>query len=132
MSQLEKLIEKKILLKVGGHKDIVCWSNDVGTARALTPPHQHIRYGKKGSGDIVGIMSPFGNHFDIEVKTSKGVQRETQIIYQKATVAKGNFYIIGRDPEEALHDLLLLRIKFCEIWGLEHLVNYKTLEIKHG
>lgn len=129
MSQLEKKIEKEILLKVGGHPDIVCWPNDVGTARALQPPHQHISYGKKGSGDLVGIIYPFGIHFDIEVKTGIGTQRQSQKDYENATTAKGSIYIIGRNADEALHDLLMARVRFCEKWGLQHLVNYETLEV---
>ena len=129
MSGLEKRIEKRIMLKVGGHPDIVCWPNDVGTARALQPPHPYIKYGKKGSGDIVGLIYPFGIHFDIEVKTGKGVQRQTQIDYESATTKKGSIYIVGRDPDEALYDLLKARVRFCEKWNLEHLINYDTMEL---
>lgn len=125
----EAEISASILLRIGGRKDVVCWKNMTGTARALTPPYQVIQYGKKGSSDILGVLAPFGLFFGIEVKTLKGQQREIQTIFESAIKKKGGIYIIGRDPDQAEKDLLRARVQFCEKWGLEHLINYETLEV---
>ena len=127
----EAEIKNAILLAMGSRNDILCWNNATGTARALQHPHQVISYGKKGSSDILGEVGPFGLFFGIEVKTLRGSQRDTQKIFEKAVKKRGGIYIIGRDPDEALHDLLTARVKFCEKWGLEHLVNYETLEVEY-
>lgn len=125
----EAEIKASILLRIGGRKDVCCWNNATGTARSLTPPHQVIQYGKKGSSDIIGTIGPWGLFFGIEVKTLRGMQRETQTIFEKAIKKRGGIYIIGRDPDEAEHDLLLERLKFAQRWNLDEFINYDDMEM---
>lgn len=125
----EAEIKASILLRVGGRKDVVCWNNATGTARAMTPPHQVIQYGKKGSSDILGTLGPWGLFFGIEVKTLRGIQRETQTIFEASVKKRGGIYIIGRDPDQAERDLLINRVLFAEKWGLEQFINYDNWEV---
>lgn len=128
----EAEIKNSILLKIGSRPDVVCWNNATGTARALQPPHHVLKYGKIGSPDIIGILGPFGFFFGIEVKTLKGKQRDSQKIFEKSAKKRNGIYIIGRDPDEALRDLLTERANILESIGLSHIINYDTLEVENG
>lgn len=125
----EKEIKASILLRIGGRKDVLGWNNATGTARAMQPPHPVIQYGKKGSSDILGVLGPWGLFFGVEVKTLKGIQRETQTIFEAAVKKRGGIYIIGRDPDQAERDLLMARLRFAEKWGLERFIDYDNLEV---
>lgn len=122
-------VKNEVLLKVGGHIDFMVWNNETGTARAMDNPKRIIKFGKIGSPDILGVMGPFGLFVGIEIKTGSGRQRESQIIFEQSCKKRNGIYIVGRHAEDALDSLLALRVKFCERWGLEHLVNYSTMEI---
>lgn len=125
----EAEIKNAILLRLGSRKDVLCWNNPTGTARALQPPHHVIKYGKIGSPDIQGIIGPFGFYFGIEVKTLIGKQRDTQKIFEAAVKKRNGIYIIGRNADEALRDLLSERAKILEDMRLSDLINYDTLEV---
>lgn len=125
----EAEIKASILLRIGGRRDVVCWNHPTGTARALQPPFPVIKYGKIGSSDIIGTIGPWGLFFGIECKTLKGYARETQTAFEKAIKKRGGIYIIGRNPDDAEFDLLVARLRWAEMWGLERFINYDNLEV---
>lgn len=58
-----------------------------------------IRVGIDGQADITGIM-PDGKRLEIEVKTGKDKQRESQINFQKMIEERNGIYIVIDDKTE--------------------------------
>lgn len=70
-----------------------------GTGR----PH---KFGKKGGGDITGILPPHGRHFEAEAKTGTGRQSDNQKKHQEFVVERnGGLYILFRSVPELLQKL---------------------------
>lgn len=77
-----------------------------GTGAYATETGAFIKYGKKGGGDITGILAPHGRHFEAEAKTGNAVQRKNQKDHQKFCVERnGGLYILFRSVEQLLADL---------------------------
>jgi hypothetical protein len=127
----EEQIKNATLLLLGKRKDILCWNNPTGVARAVQPPHPFITYGLKGSSDIIGAIAPFGNFFGIECKTLKGEQRESQTRFELAVRKVNGIYIVGRNSRQALIDLLTERKKFADSISMGHLID-RDLELLYG
>lgn len=72
-----------------------------------------IRYGKRGSSDILGITSD-GRMLCVEVKTGKASQSPHQVNFQKSIEKFGGRYLIARSVDYVvnfLDDLCLPKIK---------------------
>jgi hypothetical protein len=68
---------------------------------------RHIRATSiEGLGDIVGTYRGYSIH--IETKKRRGVQGESQRMYQKKHEQAGGVYIIAKSPEQALAALVAL------------------------
>jgi len=86
------------------------WLNNTGGTK--TQSRGWVTFGKKGSGDILLVLQPFGTHTELEAKTGNAVQRQSQKIHQKYVVEKnGGIYIVFHSVEE-----LLSLIKKAEKW----------------
>lgn len=83
----ESEIQKQILDYLES-KDIFCWRNNVGRKHNL-------QFGKKGSGDITGLLKN-GKRLEIEVKDEKGKQSEEQKNFQQMIKNNKGLYILAR------------------------------------
>jgi hypothetical protein len=87
-----------ILARCGARPDCRIWANNSGVARGLTG-NGIVRFGLKGSADILGILSG-GQFFSIEVKTGSATQRPEQKAFQAMVTKFGGIYLLVRSAEE--------------------------------
>ena len=95
----------QILLKFGSNHKLKIWKNATGTGKSHDGK-RFIRYGLKGSADIIGIMEPNGKFIAIEVKTGNAKQSKQQKIFEQMVTKSGGIYIVARSVQcvsEALH-----------------------------
>lgn len=59
-----------------------------------------IEFGHVGSGDITGLISPWGIHLEVECKTLTGTKRKMQILRHKLINDDGGIHIYARSVEE--------------------------------
>lgn len=65
-----------------------------------------MKYGKKGAGDITGILPPNGRHFEAEAKTGGGAQNKNQKLHQQFVVERnGGLYILFHTLDELFSGL---------------------------
>ena len=76
---------------------IFAWRNNTG---AVQVSDRFIRYGKKGSADIIGVLRPHGQFFAVECKSSTGKQSLDQQIFQVRVQENGGIYMLVRSAEE--------------------------------
>lgn len=84
---------KKCLLWLSVNRPWVCWSNTTGNVR--TDTGRYIKFGLKGSSDIIGI-SDTGKFICIEVKTGKSRVSKEQKAFLKMAYARGAMCYILR------------------------------------
>lgn len=80
------------------------WANNSGAVKVMSG--RFIRFGLKGSSDIVGIDGS-GKFIAIEVKTGKAVQSMQQKMFMKMIQERGGrFYLVrkGQPFEEAFKE----------------------------
>ena len=75
------------------------------TGAAFRPGQAMIRYGVLGGGDISGIIRG-GFRAEIEIKTGKGKQRDSQINFEMMIRAFDGIYIVARSIEDAVQQTL--------------------------
>jgi len=73
--------------------------NNTGAYKAESG--HYIRYGKKGSGDILAL-SPFGRWVEVEAKTRDGQLRPEQLERMALVRSKGGVYVVARGNIDAL------------------------------
>jgi hypothetical protein len=96
-------------LAIGSRSDCRVWRNETGMA--FRDDHA-IRYGKRGSSDILGLTSD-GRMLCIEVKTGKASQSQHQVNFQKSIEKFGGRYLVARSVDyvvKFLDDLSLSKI----------------------
>jgi hypothetical protein len=93
-------------LAIGSRADCRVWRNETGLAFR---DGKAIRYGKKGSSDIIGLTCD-GRLLCIEVKTGKASQQENQISFQKVIEKFGGRYLIARCVDNVTQFLDNLRL----------------------
>jgi hypothetical protein len=71
------------------------------TGAFKTEKGHYVRFGKKGSGDILAV-SPFGRWIEIECKWGKGEPTFDQLERQKLVQSKGGIYLLVRNNTEEL------------------------------
>lgn len=64
-----------------------------------------IKFGIEGGGDISGVAGPHGRRIEIEIKTGKDRQSESQIAFAAMIRKAGGLYIVARSVEQCLEDL---------------------------
>lgn len=97
----------EILLAIGTRADCRVWRNETGLAYR---DNAAIRYGKKGSSDILGLTSD-GKMLCIEVKTGRATQQKNQINFQKTIEKFGGRYVVVKSVDQTLHFLNDLNLK---------------------
>lgn len=95
------LLVKKILVALHAARLGRFWPQETGAAYR---DNKLIHYGVLGGGDISGIVMG-GRRVEIEVKTGKGFQRESQVAFEQMIRAHGGIYILARSVEDALQQL---------------------------
>lgn len=75
---------------------ILCWRNQSGTAMG-----GRMRFGTKGSPDIVCVLPPRGQILAIEVKTRSGLISDAQKTFRDQLLAAGGYYEVVRSVEQA-------------------------------
>lgn len=88
----ETTIMNAIRLAVGSLPDVRLWRNNVGAL--LDSRGVPVHYGlAKGSGDLIGIVAPYGRFLSIEVKRPGGhtdkARRERQARWREVVTAFG-------------------------------------------
>ena len=73
------------------------WPNEVGGAYVKG---SFIKYGKKGSGDILCVLGPHGRHAEFEAKTGDADQSKAQKVHQQMVEKRGGLYLIFRSVED--------------------------------
>ncbi len=102
---------KEIMALCGSREDCRLWQNNTGLARALTH-NGKIKFGLKGSADIIGIGAyhwaytgpdkkpPIGIFLAIEVKTGSARQMKQQAVFQAMIEKFGGYYLVARSAQE--------------------------------
>lgn len=72
------------------------WKNATGVAER---GGRVIRYGLKGSADILGIVAP-GRFLAIEVKTGSAVQTAEQKAFEAVISGMGGLYVLARAADD--------------------------------
>lgn len=111
----ESVIKNEIIKKLGSDPDYLIWNNPTGTGKSMTPPYQVIKFGLKGSPDIIGCVKTtitpdmvgkqIGVALGVEVKTEIGRQRPEQISFQRAWEMRGGIYILARSHENLKEEI---------------------------
>ena len=78
-----------------------CWPQPTGAAYR---DGVLIRYGRKGSADISGILID-GRRLEVEIKTGNAKQMSHQENFQKMITQMGGVYFVARSVENALDQL---------------------------
>lgn len=123
----ERDIQSDILAGIGSLPDAIVWRNNVGVAKQLRRDLTvgHVRFGVKGSADILGVKrktldvrkitnphgfqpheqhndTVIGQAFAIEVKRPGQKQRREQRDWQEAWESFGGKYLLADDADEAI------------------------------
>jgi len=77
------------------------WRNNSGAFKASHG--NFIRFGKKGSGDIIGL-TPNGRFIAVECKYADGQMSKEQEEFRKEIIKRGGIYIVARDSAMALEE----------------------------
>jgi hypothetical protein len=74
-------------------KGIFAWRNNTGAAQV--DGKRFVRFGIKGSPDILGVM-PDGRMLCVECKSATGRQTPEQRAFGEAVIARGGVYVVAR------------------------------------
>ncbi len=99
----ETEILREIMDRLKRHPGIYAWRNNSGATK--TKRGQFLRYGHVGSGDIIGVASPGGRFFSIEVKAPKGVVSEEQETFITTMLGLGAVAFVAHSADEAMEAL---------------------------
>lgn len=92
-------MQAEILTELSKLKIGMFWSNPTGAGKSLDG--EWIRYGLKGSSDILGVV--LGGYFvAIEVKTGSATQSPQQIKFEDNIKKWGGHYCVARCVEDAI------------------------------
>jgi hypothetical protein len=88
--------------------NIFAWRNNTGavaTPASPNSPSRFVRYGLKGSADIIGILND-GRFLAIECKTAKGRPTVEQRSFLDEIEYRGGVAILARSIEDVEHALI--------------------------
>lgn len=92
-----------VLVELSKLDYVRAWKNQTGVAEM---GDRIVRFGLKGSSDIIGLVRhkfhDVGVFIGIECKTGGAVQTPQQKSFQAMIERFGGFYLVVRDPAEAL------------------------------
>lgn len=101
-SKAHHKLVKDIVIELSRDPNIRVWENPTGVARDIEDDERVIRFGLKGSADIIGVMGPHGKILCIEVKTGSAVQSTRQINFMNMIRERGGVYILARSVQDAV------------------------------
>ncbi len=79
------------------------WSNASGAAKV---DGRLLRYGLKGSSDIILVLAPTGRFIGIEAKVGRDAYRPAQQAFAAALNAAGGLYILARSVDNTGDDAI--------------------------
>ncbi len=91
-SAAHSALVNEILLTFGSRPDLTLWKNATGAVKIAD---RFLRFGMKGSPDILGIMNG-GLFIGIEVKTGEAVQSKEQELFEAMVQRRGGLYVLAR------------------------------------
>lgn len=97
---------KLVLLELGSRADCRVWQNNTGAANY---GGRYLKFGKVGSGDIIGFTSD-GKFLAIECKTGSGRQSKEQANFELIVKRFGGRYYLVRDHLEIAQKLDALNL----------------------
>lgn len=110
MATPEAVLKSEILADIGAVNGLRIWNHPTGSAYALKPPHPVIKFGCKGSGDLIGIRSilitpemvgqVIGQAVSIEVKVPPNTQETDQKNFEKMWTAHGGLYVLAKSIQD--------------------------------
>lgn len=102
VNEHSKLVNELLLMIGRDFPNIRAWKNATGTTKIET---RIIKFGLKGSADILGIMKPDGRLLAIECKTGQAIQSKFQKNFEKMIVDFGGIYLVSHAAQETRADL---------------------------
>ncbi len=91
----------EILATFGSRRDLTLWKNATG---AVKLGDRFLRYGLKGSPDIIGIQDG-GRFIGIEVKTGQARQTPEQKLFEAMLFRRRGLYILARSVDDVKNAL---------------------------
>ena len=92
----------RILLKLSKLSYCRIWPNNTGVGRSMNG-ERVIRFGLKGSADIMGIYKGF--FLGIECKTGNATQTKQQKFFEAMVREQGGIYILARTEENIIQTI---------------------------
>lgn len=96
MTHGELVNECLLALSERGH---LAWQNNTG---ALKVDDRFIRYGFKGSHDILGVLDKSGRAIGVECKVGRDTVKPHQSRFHDAFAARGGLSIVARSVDDVL------------------------------
>lgn len=82
-------------------KKVFAWRNNTGAMPIDAPGgRRFIRFGAKGSPDIMAILPPNGRFLAIEVKGPRGVLSDAQKEFLSAVQNRGGYTIVAKSVDD--------------------------------
>lgn len=85
-----------ILVEITAWPEVMAWKHATGVG--VTAGRRIVRFGLKGSGDIIGSCA--GRAFAIDGKTGKAVQKPHQIAFERKWTKAGGLYVLARSVDD--------------------------------
>lgn len=83
---------------------MLAWRNETGCARSFDGKRV-IKYGLKGSADILGLIGPNGKLLAIEVKVGRDTQSVDQQIFEREITKLGGIYFVAHCVEDVVNKI---------------------------
>lgn len=91
MKVSETALVRSILRYLAYQPGVFAWRNNSG---AVVTDERFIRYGKRGSSDIIGICAN-GRFLAVEAKVGSGKQSPEQVEFERSVKAAGGLYVLA-------------------------------------
>lgn len=104
----ESVVLAEVRLAFGCEPGILLLRINTGVYLSLDGK-RHVRSAPNGTPDLLGIA--YGRPLAIETKSARGDQRQAQIDFETAWVAKGGIYILARSVDDVWAGLGPLRAR---------------------
>lgn len=97
VNEHSKLVNELLLMIGRDFPDIRVWKNATGATKIKG---QVIKFGLKGSADILGIIKPGGRLLAIECKTGQAIQSKYQKNFENMIADFGGIYLVARSVQD--------------------------------
>lgn len=89
----ESLILEKVMQYLERRGDCLAWRNNTG---AIKVGDRFLKFGSKGSADVLGVWAPAGRFIAVETKSTKGAQSISQKKWQARFEMCGGLYVLAK------------------------------------